>query len=97
MAEEGESVKLYIYDLTQGLARAMSPMLLGRQIDGVWHTAIVVGNVEYFCGQGVHRAVPGRTPFGTPLSILDLGTTQITADMRDILLEELSTRFKPSF
>ena len=29
-------VKLYIYDQSKGLARAMSMQLLGRQMDGIW-------------------------------------------------------------
>jgi hypothetical protein len=54
----------------------MSPMLLGKQIDGIWHTAVVVGGVEIFFGAGVQRTVPGTTPFGTPLQKLDIGTTR---------------------
>jgi hypothetical protein len=30
------SVKLYVYDLSKGLARQMSRQLTGRQIDGIW-------------------------------------------------------------
>jgi hypothetical protein len=29
---DGEKVLLYVYDLTNGLARSLSPMLLGRQV-----------------------------------------------------------------
>jgi hypothetical protein len=29
-------VKLYIYDLSNGMVRAMSSQLVGRQIDGIW-------------------------------------------------------------
>jgi hypothetical protein len=29
-------VKLYVYDLSNGLARALSLPLTGRQIDGIW-------------------------------------------------------------
>lgn len=29
-------VELYVYDLSGGLARAMSMPLLGKQIDGIW-------------------------------------------------------------
>lgn len=38
--EEGcsERVAVYVYDITQGMARSFSPMLLGRVIEGVWHT-----------------------------------------------------------
>lgn len=30
------SVKLYVYDLSNGLARQLSQQLTGRQIDGIW-------------------------------------------------------------
>lgn len=31
-----QAVKLYVYDLSNGLARQMSLQLTGRQIDGIW-------------------------------------------------------------
>ncbi|GFH14666.1 DUF862 domain-containing protein, partial [Haematococcus lacustris] len=30
-----------------GMARALSPMLLGTQVEGVWHTSVVVDNTEW--------------------------------------------------
>lgn len=29
-------VKLYVYDLSKGMARSLSVQLTGRQIDGIW-------------------------------------------------------------
>ena len=29
-------VQLYVYDLTQGMARQLGPVLLGRPLDGIW-------------------------------------------------------------
>lgn len=43
------------------------------QIDGIWHTAIVVGGLEYYYGGGVNQSIPGSTPFGQPLQKVDLG------------------------
>lgn len=73
-------VQLYIYDLSRGMAAAISPMLLGKflnkikkrltyfpiffsilgkRIDGVWHTSIVVYSREYFFGsRGVESCNP---------------------------------------
>ncbi|KAG2500934.1 hypothetical protein HYH03_000759 [Edaphochlamys debaryana] len=93
MGDGGEKVKLHVYDLTNGMARSLSPMLLGRQIDGVWHTGVVVGGVEYFFGGGVHRCVAGQTPFGTPMKVEDLGETHIPKEMREEMLADLSRRF----
>lgn len=33
------SVKLYVYDLSGGLAKSMSMPLVGKQIDGIWYVA----------------------------------------------------------
>lgn len=30
------TVKLYVYDLSKGMARQLSRQLTGRQIDGIW-------------------------------------------------------------
>lgn len=52
-------VELYIYDLSQGLARVMSQMLVGRQLDGIWHTSVVVYGKEFFFGStGIQSCTP---------------------------------------
>lgn len=33
-------VTLFVYDLSQGMARMLSPMLAGRLIEGIWHTSV---------------------------------------------------------
>src|ERR1700712_5001917 len=65
-------VQLYVYDLSQGMARKYSRMLTGVQIDAIYHTAIVFNHVEYFFGQGVHRKVPGSTHHGRPIKVVPL-------------------------
>lgn len=37
-----EKVTLLAYDITNGLAKNMSMMFIGQQVDAVYHTAIVV-------------------------------------------------------
>ena len=47
---QGLPVKLYVYDLSGGLAASMSRALVGKQIDGIWCV------VERFClGSFRHR------------------------------------------
>ncbi len=46
-------VFLYVYDITNGMAKSLSPMLLGKSIEGVWHTSIVAYDMEYFYGGGI--------------------------------------------
>ena len=40
--EAVHDVVLHLYDLSQGMARTMSAALLGRQVEGIWHTGVVV-------------------------------------------------------
>ncbi|XP_056222273.1 desumoylating isopeptidase 1b [Seriola aureovittata] len=75
-------VKLYIYDLSRGMARQLSSVMLGKHLDGIWHTAIVVHGQEYFfVGEGINSCSPGGTPLGEPDSIVDLGFTEVPAEI----------------
>ncbi|CAH1273009.1 DESI1 [Branchiostoma lanceolatum] len=88
----GSPVKLYVYDLSRGMARSMSLPLLGRQIDGIWHTAIVVFEEEFFFGGGgIESCAPGGTILGPPGSVHDLGVTQITREIFTDYLSELGS------
>ena len=82
-------VELYVYDLSQGLARQYSQALTGVQIDAIYHTAIVFGGVEYFFGQGVHRKVPGSTHHGRPMKVVKLGRTELPREIINEYLESL--------
>ena len=57
-------VSLHVYDLSGGMAKAMSQQLVGKQIDGIWHTGIVVYGKEYYYGGGISYDAPAATPFG---------------------------------
>ncbi|KAE8284503.1 Desumoylating isopeptidase 1 [Larimichthys crocea] len=84
-------VKLYVYDLSKGMARQMSPIMLGKQLDGIWHTAIVVHGQEYFfVREGINNCTPGDTHLGRPDSILDLGTTEVSAEIFKEYLDSLA-------
>lgn len=88
-------VKLYIYDLSKGMARQLSPVMLGKQLDGIWHTAIVVHGKEFFfVGEGINSCSPGATTMGEPDSIVDLGSTEVPAE---IFMEYLNTLSQSTF
>lgn len=77
-SDSSHSVKLYAYDLSNGLARSMSLGWTGRQFEAIWHTSVVYDNqVEIFFGQGITTCSPGQSHHGKPLKIMDLGSTMI--------------------
>lgn len=42
MSTKKEKVTLFVYDLSHGMARSLGPMLVGRPVEGVWHTSVCV-------------------------------------------------------
>jgi hypothetical protein len=95
MAEEGYRVTLNVYDLSQGLARQLSMSFLGKAIEGIWHTGIVVYGYEYYFGGGIQHCPAGSTPYGTPLKVVDLGLTHVPKDVFEMYLQEISPRYLP--
>ncbi len=95
-AQDGDyPVKLYVYDLSRGMARSMSLPLTGRQIDGIWHTSIVAWDREYFFGQGISVVYPGTSHHGAPIETFDLGLTSIDREtFEGALLPDLKERFR---
>ncbi|KAK7002115.1 PPPDE putative peptidase domain-containing protein [Favolaschia claudopus] len=86
-------VQLYIYDLSNGLAKQLSAQLTGRQIDGIWHTSIVVYGKEVFYGQGISTALPGRSHHGQPLQVVPLGETAIDEATWEEYLQDLKDHY----
>jgi len=88
-------VLLYVYDLSNGVAKNISPFLLGRRIEGVWHTAVVVyGNEYFYGGHGIACCVPGTTQLGQPLKKENLGMTSIPQNVfEEYLLGNSNSKF----
>eukprot|EP00249_Psilotum_nudum_P011338 c23110_g1_i1 orf=340-1248(-) len=93
MATEGKKVTLNVYDLSQGLARQLSATFLGKTIEGIWHTGVVVYGFEYFFGGGIQSCPEGKTPYGTPQKVIELGYTQVPKEMFEEYLQEISPRY----
>ncbi|KAL9661898.1 hypothetical protein QQ045_026726 [Rhodiola kirilowii] len=93
MAEDGYKVVLNVYDLSQGLARQLSTTFLGKVIEGIWHTGVVVYGKEYYFGGGIQDTPAGSTPYGTPLRVVDLGVTHVPQDVFEQYLQEISPQF----
>ncbi|RPD62239.1 DUF862-domain-containing protein [Lentinus tigrinus ALCF2SS1-7] len=86
-------VQLYVYDLSNGLAKQLSRQLTGRQIDGIWHTSVVVFGKEVFYGQGISIVKPGQSHHGQPLQILDMGETSLDEQTFDEYLDEIRDHY----
>lgn len=88
-------VQVYLYDLSQGMAKMLSPSLLGKQIDGIWHSGLVCYGYEYFYGGGVQVMRPGTTMAGRPGQVIDIGYTTVTQDKFHEYLESISNKYVP--
>ena len=84
-------VELYVYDLSGGMARQYSVLVTGVQLDAIYHTAVVLGGVEYFFGQGIHRKIPGSTHHGKPMEIINMGRTQLSMEVIDEYIQSLES------
>ncbi|OAY64608.1 Desumoylating isopeptidase 1 [Ananas comosus] len=91
----GYKVKLNVYDLSQGLARQLSTTFLGKAIEAIWHTGVVVYGTEYYFGAGIQQDPAGRTPYGTPVRVVDLGVTHVPKEVFEDYLQEISGRYTP--
>ncbi|CAD5175955.1 unnamed protein product, partial [Musa acuminata subsp. malaccensis] len=90
---DGFKVKLHVYDLSQGLARQLSATFLGKAIEAVWHTGLVVYGKEYYFSGGIQHDPAGKTPYGNPVRIVDLGVTHVPEEVFEEYLQEISPRY----
>ncbi|MBA0686322.1 hypothetical protein Gotri_018451 [Gossypium trilobum] len=67
--------------------------LLGKPIEGIWHTGVVVYGNEYYFGGGIQHSPAGTTPYGTPIRVIDLGVTHVPKDVFEMYLQEISPRY----
>ncbi|KAL1546672.1 desumoylating isopeptidase 1-like [Salvia divinorum] len=93
MAEDGCKVSLNVYDLSQGLARQLSTAFLGKPIEAIWHTGVVVYGHEYYLRGGIESAPAGTTPYGTPIRTIDLGVTHVPKEVFEEYLDKIGPRY----
>ncbi|CAM0942984.1 unnamed protein product [Alopecurus aequalis] len=93
MAEEGHKVVLNVYDLSNGLARQLSTSFLGKPIEAIWHTGVVVYGKEYFYGGGIQCTPAGATQYGRPVRVVDLGVTHLPVEVFEDYLRDIAPRY----
>ena len=87
-------VIVYLYDLTQGFIPELSLLLLGKQINGIWHTGICVFGYEYYYGGGIQRTSPKKSPYGLPVKEIDFGFTMKSKESFEQYLKSINNEFK---
>ncbi|CAM9687415.1 unnamed protein product [Pylaiella littoralis] len=90
-------VQLALYDLSRGMAKAMSMAILGKQIDGIWHTGLIVYGKEYFFGGGLQsmpheQFVQSHGGVG-PTEYIELGSTDLSQELFEDFNREIQPRF----
>lgn len=91
-------VKVYAYDLLNGMAAVYLPMILGTHIPAIYHTSVVVYGKEYYIDQGIKCCPnPGTTKYGTPIEIIDMGSTYITPEIFDEYIADLQVHEDQKF
>lgn len=88
-------VQLYIYDLSQGMAREFSQQFIGEHIEAIYHTSCVLGGTEYFFGSGIQTCRAGSTHHGRPMEVVSLGITQLPPETISEYLESLREIYSP--
>eukprot|EP01032_Pedospumella_encystans_P022098 gene22098-25048_t len=92
-------VQLAVYDLSRGMAMAMSQSILGQRIDGIWHTGLIAFNREYYFGGGIQVSQLGyfaRSHQLQPTQMLDMGTTTKTQAELEQFLRTINHQFTQS-
>ncbi|EFO62189.1 Peptidase, putative [Giardia lamblia P15] len=89
-------ISLHIYDLSQGIAKTVSPMLLGQTIEAVYHTGVVVAETEYYYSAGIQSEPAGQTHFGVPIQQMEMGETTKTQDEVRTFLDSVQSRYTES-
>ena len=57
------------------------------------HTGIVVYGNEYYFGGGIQHTAVGKTPYGKPLKVVELGLTHLPKEVFEEYLQEISPRY----
>lgn len=95
-----EPVRVLCYDLTRGFAASLGRTVIGRDVEAIWHTGVLVFGREYFFGNGVE--VVGEGQFSTMMGLqasrtLEMGATGVSRELFDAWVADQRTQdFAPS-
>lgn len=92
-------VSLWMYDISDGIAKRWSWLLLGQNFDGIWHTGTVIEwpnshHTEFWFGGAIFASKPGTTPFQQPVEKRTLGYTyKLREETWDYIRRNLASEF----
>nr|BAN64457.1 hypothetical protein [Babesia bovis] len=96
--EKPYQVYMKAYDLSRGIAAQISPTLLGFQLEGLWHTSIVIYGNEYLFGSGISYYPEKQCESITALPVsrrIYLGDTYVTPEVFHSYIDSLKETFSP--
>ena len=85
-----DTVQVYVYDLSQGPSQSLLAHALGHS-DGR-HLPHLGGypKQKYYLDQGIKvNSPPGHTKYGTPIEVLEIGTTGVDDELLNDFINEL--------
>jgi len=96
LGRDPKPVKLLYYDISGKATKALSRLLFGRQVEGIWHTSLVVFGKEWWFGGRLFRSEVYSTPFGKPVKEVELGSTYLQhVELFCHLTENLTSKYTP--
>eukprot|EP00026_Physarum_polycephalum_P016343 Phypoly_transcript_17225.p1 GENE.Phypoly_transcript_17225~~Phypoly_transcript_17225.p1 ORF type:complete len:199 (+),score=34.57 Phypoly_transcript_17225:80-598(+) len=78
------------------MAKTHSKGLVGKQLDGIWHTAISVYGKEYHFGAGI-STTPLSAKYGEAAEIHNMGSTEITQRQFEDFLESRRSKYMEKY
>ena len=90
------TIQLAVYDLSRGMAIALSQQILGQRIEGIWHTGVIAYNAEFYYGGGIQITPPGVFTANNQMqasTIITIGQTNKTRNELDLFLTTIASRF----
>jgi Ca2+-binding EF-hand superfamily protein len=91
-----QEVTMHLYDISNGMASKASPYVLSmeQQVEGVYHSGVVVFGKEYFFSRDTVFDEAGGTAFGKPKKVLRLGyTLWRQSELHKYIVDVLKPRF----
>lgn len=90
--EEGEVVA-HVYDISGGMAHSSSQMIIGRYMELLPHTGIVVFGKEFFYSKAPATSEPGKSLPSPVRKVIKLGRTTKTAAEMEAFLASFNSEF----